>query len=160
MGKKAQGLSLNTIIIAIIVLIVLVVIIMVFTGYFGTRFTPGVTSCENSGGTCQTPVDEEDPCGFDAFGNEIPTLQGACQVQGKVCCSKGLGVGVKEETCGPLKQKCAGGTACVNDACVDECNAPKACLALASCAAGTSVTPTECDARDSSKVCCTRAAAQ
>jgi len=45
MHKKAQGLSLNTIIIAIVVLIVLVVLIMIFTGYFGSRFTPEVTSC-------------------------------------------------------------------------------------------------------------------
>ena len=34
-NKKAQGLSLNTIIIAAIVLIVLVVLIMVFTGRMG-----------------------------------------------------------------------------------------------------------------------------
>ena len=51
-SKKAQGLSLNTIIIAIIVLIVLVVLVMIFTGYFGKIFTPGVSSCASSGGSC------------------------------------------------------------------------------------------------------------
>ena len=45
MDKKAQGLSLNTIIIAIIVLIVLVVIILVFTGAFGTIINPGIADC-------------------------------------------------------------------------------------------------------------------
>lgn len=46
MDKKAQGLSLNTIIIAIIVLVVLVVIIMVFTGAFGGTIVPGINDCE------------------------------------------------------------------------------------------------------------------
>ena len=46
MNKKAQGLSLNTIIIAIIVLTVLVVIILVFTGAFGTIINPGLNECE------------------------------------------------------------------------------------------------------------------
>ena len=50
--KKAQGLSLNTIIIAIIVLVVLVVLVMIFTGYFGRVFTPSVSSCSTQGGTC------------------------------------------------------------------------------------------------------------
>ncbi len=95
MGRKAQGLSLNTIIIAIIVLIVLVVIIMVFTGYFGTRFTPGVTSCENSGGTCQfaNADDGSNGCGYDSFGVSIAKLSGKCVNAGQVCCSKGLGSG-------------------------------------------------------------------
>lgn len=46
MNKKAQGLSLNTIIIAIIVLIVLVVIILVFTGAIGTIINPGIADCK------------------------------------------------------------------------------------------------------------------
>ena len=51
-SKKGQGLSLNTIIIAIIVLIVLVVLVMIFTGYFGKIFTPSVKSCTVAGGQC------------------------------------------------------------------------------------------------------------
>ena len=41
MNKKAQALSLHTIIIAGIALIVLVVLVGIFTGYFG-KFTPSV----------------------------------------------------------------------------------------------------------------------
>ncbi len=52
-NKKAQGMSLNTVIIAIIVLVVLVVLVMIFTGYFGKVFTPGVQSCVARGGVCE-----------------------------------------------------------------------------------------------------------
>ena len=52
-SKKAQGMSLNTVIIAIIVLVVLVVLVMIFTGYFGKIFTPSVSSCGTQGGECE-----------------------------------------------------------------------------------------------------------
>ncbi len=110
MDKKAQGLSLNTIIIAIIVLIVLVVMIMVFTGYFGTKFTPAVTSCSNAGGECKFE------CGFDAFGNPVANINAECSGS-QVCCSKGLGSGeAKSEDsvdCGQEgKAACSSGQAC------------------------------------------------
>ena len=53
--KKAQGLSLHTIIIAIMVLIVLVVLVLIFTGKFGD-FSAGLKlagTCESLGGTCE-----------------------------------------------------------------------------------------------------------
>ena len=50
--KKAQGLSLSTIVIAVIVLVVLVLLVSVLTGYFGKRFTPGLNSCAAQGGRC------------------------------------------------------------------------------------------------------------
>lgn len=49
MSRKAEGLSLQTIIIAIISLVVLVVIILILTGKIG-RFTESVSRCE---GTCE-----------------------------------------------------------------------------------------------------------
>ena len=50
MNNKAQGLSLNTIVIAIIVLIVLVTLIAVFVGALGL-FTKDITKdCTNKGG--------------------------------------------------------------------------------------------------------------
>ena len=68
--KKAQGLSLNIVIIAVIVLIVLVVLAMVFTGkikFFGkgvsdtsSQFTSG-TTCEVAG-TSNTCMYSEDEC--------------------------------------------------------------------------------------------------
>ena len=112
MNKKAQGLSLNTIIIAIIVLIVLVVLVMIFTGYFGTRFTPAVTQCETSGGTC-APAEG---CGTDAFGNEVAIISNArCPVEGQLCCSKGLGSG-GETLCGGFV--CLSDSDCIDNHCV------------------------------------------
>jgi hypothetical protein len=55
--KKAQGLSMNTIIIAALVLLVLVVLAIIF----GTRsraFNQGQSSCISKGGYCN-----KDPCG-------------------------------------------------------------------------------------------------
>jgi len=54
-SKKGQGMSLNTIIIAIIVLVVLVVLVLIFTGYFSKIFTPTVQTCSSKGGECITP---------------------------------------------------------------------------------------------------------
>jgi len=95
MNKRGQGLSLNTIIIAIVVLIVLVVLIMVFTGYFGTRFTPELTSCANAGGRCEYTNTN---CGTDVFNEAIVTLRASCPSQTEggesgLCCSRGIGTG-------------------------------------------------------------------
>jgi len=90
MDKKAQGLSLNTIIIAIVVLIVLVVLIMVFTGYFGQRFTPELTSCPNAGGIC---VYDSTTC-KGAFDEKVNELGPSCPKKDDkdgICCPRGLG---------------------------------------------------------------------
>jgi hypothetical protein len=52
-NKRAQGLSLNVIIIAAVVLIVLVVLWSIFTGRMGL-FTKGLTECR---GTCELKKD-------------------------------------------------------------------------------------------------------
>lgn len=49
--KKAQSLSLNTIVIAALVLIVFVVLVFIFTGRISI-FAGDVSSCESQGGTC------------------------------------------------------------------------------------------------------------
>ncbi len=54
MMKKAQGLSLQTIVISILALIVLVVVIFVFSGKIGDVKT-SLDSCESKGGKCETP---------------------------------------------------------------------------------------------------------
>ncbi len=114
MDKKAQGLSLNTIIIAIIVMIVLVVIIMVFTGYFGAKFTPGMTNCENNGGKCVF-ASEDEGCGYDSFGSKLATISGTCPSKEQICCSKGLGTGSAPEDfskCGEEGQNPCPGNIC------------------------------------------------
>jgi len=71
MTKKAQGLSLRTIIVAILVLIVLAVTIFIFSGKIGD-VRGGFNSCEDQGGQCTTNCDG-------------PTLKvGSCET----CCLK------------------------------------------------------------------------
>lgn len=55
--KKAQGLSLNVIIIAALGLLVLVILAIVFTGKTGT-FVKESDKCEIQGGTCVLSKDE------------------------------------------------------------------------------------------------------
>lgn len=77
-SRKAQGLSLNTVIIAIIVLIVLVVLVMIFTGYFGRVFTPTVSNCATQGGKCNAQ------CNTETVGSEISNAKG-CPSSEKCC---------------------------------------------------------------------------
>ena len=78
--KKAQGLPMNTIVIAAIVLVVLVVLIMIFTGSIGKwRQDIEEKPCTEVGGECQDP-----PC--DIAAGSMPT-RGKCD-PGKVCCIK------------------------------------------------------------------------
>ncbi|MBU0756462.1 MAG: hypothetical protein KKF44_00215 [Nanoarchaeota archaeon] len=53
MSKKAQGLSVNTIIVAALALLVLVVIALIFTGKI-QLFTSSSDECTNNGGICVT----------------------------------------------------------------------------------------------------------
>ncbi|MFH0867796.1 MAG: hypothetical protein V1831_00630 [Candidatus Woesearchaeota archaeon] len=94
--RKAQGLSITTIIVAVIALIVLVVLIAVLTGNFG-RFSGGVGNAASCNTACK------------AFGkqmldkNKLPANEAGCEAQaelkqlyifgdysdvdeGKVCC--------------------------------------------------------------------------
>jgi len=81
MNKKAQGLSLSTIVIAVVVLIVLIVIVGIFTGYFG-KFVPSLIGAGEQ--TC--PEEQiKDECDevlekrvYGNFGDNVPS--------DKVCC--------------------------------------------------------------------------
>lgn len=61
MTKKAQGISINVIIIAAIALLVLVILSVIFIGKLGI-FGVKVNECENKGGLC-VPTDVN--CGAD-----------------------------------------------------------------------------------------------
>lgn len=79
--RKAQGLSLNVIIIAVLALIVLVILIVIFSGKMGS-FREGVSTC---GGTkCVKLITDcgpqENPIflsGCDANGDGEPDAEGA-----------------------------------------------------------------------------------
>ena len=77
--RKAQGLSLNIIIIAVLALIVLVVIIIMFTGK--TRsVSKTIDSCVQKGGSCET----KEKCNI--FENIRYSNIPECKKQAKVCC--------------------------------------------------------------------------
>jgi len=67
-GKKAQGLSLNMVIVAAIALIILVIIVAIFTGRISV-FGKGVSACSTKGGTCKEACVEGET---EAFGARCP----------------------------------------------------------------------------------------
>ncbi len=84
--KKGQGLSLNTIIIAIMVIIVLVIIILITTGQL-QKFTKGVDSqasdeCIKAGGYCTN----KDSC--TGIGGKINNNLNCGE--GLVCCTRNV----------------------------------------------------------------------
>ena len=87
-SKKAQGLSLNVIIIAVIAIVVLVVLIIIFTGK--TRlFGKATTNCESKGGHCSAG-----PCNPDTeislYGTDCAERAKNNEVPGKYCCAPGI----------------------------------------------------------------------
>ncbi len=85
--KKAQGLSLNTIIIAIIVLVVLVVLVMIFTGYFGRIFTPGLQNCETTlAGTCKPTCDTTNDVTVATYKDATAAQKAGCGATEFKCC--------------------------------------------------------------------------
>jgi len=80
-SRKAQGMSLNVIVIAVIVLVILVVLLVIFSGKI-KFFSSTVSSCEQkgAGASCMTE-------------NEAKSCQGpvyrtgtSCNDANKVCC--------------------------------------------------------------------------
>jgi len=90
-SKKAQGLSLSTVIIAIIVLVVLVVLVMVFTGGIQKFFVHGVKQCDNSGGKCSTATDcaADDDNIIETYNTASDSKAAGCADKvNQVCCKK------------------------------------------------------------------------
>ncbi len=80
--KKAQGISINVIIIAAIAILVLVILAVIFLGYV-KNWTGDVSACENKGGQCFS--EGTCPEGWAPLSNK-------CDTEGAVCCSDtGLG---------------------------------------------------------------------
>lgn len=92
--KKAQGMSLNTVIIAIIVLVVLVVLIMIFTGYFSRIFTPTVQSCETTlSGKCRVLACADDEATIAKYDGDTAAAKAGCSTGIRFCCKPKLGAG-------------------------------------------------------------------
>lgn len=82
--KKAQGMSLNVVIIAALVVLVLIVLSVIFIRSSGT-FVDRVASCSVKGGKC-APV-----CGDMIYGTEeysIPDYDAKCSDASEICCLK------------------------------------------------------------------------
>ncbi len=76
MNKKAQGLSMNIIIIAAIALIVLVVLAVIFIGK-AKSFSGSVGDCKQKGGDC---IPEDEACDGPVLGKMD------CPEERPVCC--------------------------------------------------------------------------
>jgi hypothetical protein len=74
-NNKAQGLSLNTVIVAAIVIIVLVVIVVIFTKGMGD-FSGELPSCTSKGGYCDS----------DCGAYNYPVRNTDCDEGGLLCC--------------------------------------------------------------------------
>ncbi len=94
-SKKAQGMPLNVIIIAVVCLIVLVVLVVVFSGKFG-KFGTGVDDTASSfknmceiPGTSRECVASTGQC-TPQIGNEIRGTFTDCEKKGSgsICCEK------------------------------------------------------------------------
>ena len=99
-GRKAQGLPINTIIIAILAIAVLFVILFVFFRK-GGEFTQATSDCVAQGGTCVSGG-----CSVDS----IRVMTGRC-ADGSVCC-RTLFKKAKGESCA-LDSECETGLSCM-----------------------------------------------
>ena len=80
MSKRAQGLSINVIIVAALALIVLVVLIMLIMGS-GRKVTEGTSGCLAVGGLCKQSRD----CTLPDWGR-LSEHDDSCKASGEVCC--------------------------------------------------------------------------
>ena len=81
--KKAQNMSLSTIVVAALVVLVLIVLSVIFIRSSG-GFVKDVHSCESQGGMCA------EKCKDAAYGTQdytIPKPSASCD-DGKTCCLK------------------------------------------------------------------------
>ncbi|MBI2550296.1 hypothetical protein HYV83_03905 [Candidatus Woesearchaeota archaeon] len=95
MPSKAQGLSLNTIIIAALVLLVLLILVGMTTGFFGKKFGPDFDKLSST--DCKGKVvTESQGCAADERQDYAAQVD-----KGKMCC---INIGCKPWTCaGPGK---------------------------------------------------------
>jgi len=84
--KKAQGLSIQTIVLAVLALFVLVVIILVFTGIISVpaEFFQQQLTCESRGGQC--PLTKEDCRASGGVFNTLACGSGEKYSENQGCC--------------------------------------------------------------------------
>lgn len=88
-SKKAAGLSMNMIVVAVIALIVLVVIVVIFSGKVGeVSEKTGEVSEEYSGQKCNVPGTSRDCRSMQECEDRGGTSFGTLDCQSGICCSK------------------------------------------------------------------------
>ena len=89
-NKKGQGLSLETIIVAIIVLFVLVVLLLIFTGRLNI-FAGQTGECSNNGGeclsACETPSEKRTALSQYDSACRVAYEKDPVNIKGTSCCS-------------------------------------------------------------------------
>ena len=87
-GKKGQGFSLETIIVAIIVMFVLVVLLLIFTGKLNI-FSGQTGECYNNGGDCYSNCETEGRAPISAGDKSCSEAyqKSPAAVKVAVCCS-------------------------------------------------------------------------
>ncbi len=86
MRRKAQSLSLNTIIVAALALLVLIIIALIFTGRIKlTR--EGIDHCANNGGRCvSNEIDRETMKYAQCQNSYDKVIIGKCEGEDQICC--------------------------------------------------------------------------
>ena len=112
MSRKAQGLSLNAIIIAVIVLVVLIIILAITTGYFSSwkvKFS-NVTdnSCKSHGGTVKAQCSDIVERDLGGYYDDVKDGQVCCVECGRA----------NNQPCCQTETPCKIGLSCRNDVCV------------------------------------------
>ena len=116
MSRKAQGLSLNAIIIAVIVLVVLIIIVAMTTGYFsvwrGKFSNVSDTNCKGQGGeekvSCD-PTAEREIYSAQVSSGKTCCAQKSCEEIGGSCCTGGTVIRNNDPSCkaiNPLAPNC------------------------------------------------------
>ena len=85
MKKRAQGLSMTTIVVAVLALIVLVVLVLIFTGRMG-EFTTGIKGVGNCNQAC-TAAGYDSGAGNDACASPSVKLSGIKEGNVTCCCT-------------------------------------------------------------------------
>lgn len=85
--KKAQGMSVNVIIIAILALLVLVILGFVFAGKIGD-FVKGTKDCESIGGRCDLGTQCTGDEGYSKTNIAMCLDQATGKPNGQACCLK------------------------------------------------------------------------
>jgi hypothetical protein len=85
MLKKAQGLSVTTIVVAVIALIVIVILISLFTGKFGA-FGAGLKSIGDPTKICEGTTGQGGHIRDACLGNEDSIVSSDATAKGKKCC--------------------------------------------------------------------------